>query len=367
MLKREKISARQFRILVILSFVGTTILLVPSTLAAEAKQDAWIAAILGLVFGLLLVWFYNIVGSLFPNITIIEYQERLFGKWIGKFFSLLFASFLFLNCSTILFTVGDFITTQLLPETPIQFTILFFLLVAIIATRLGLEVFARAAEILFFWVFVFFIILILFLLPELEFKNLQPIFENGMRPILRGAIYYSSYSSMTNIVLLMIFPTCVNNIKQGKKAFYIGTFEAGILILFISLYSILVLGHDISSRSVFPTYILAKKISIGDFIERIEVIIAFIWFITVIYKTILYFYGSVIGFAQILNLKDYRPLTLPLGMILIVLSLTVFPSTLHEAAWTATTWIPFILTFSFFLPLLVLIVSVLKKKIKGKR
>lgn len=52
-MKDVKISVRQFAVLAIIYTIGTTILIIPSGLAADAKQDAWIAAILGVVINLL--------------------------------------------------------------------------------------------------------------------------------------------------------------------------------------------------------------------------------------------------------------------------------------------------------------------------
>ena len=72
MLKDVKISVRQFAVLVIIYTIGTTILVIPSGLAADAKQDAWIAAIIGVGLNLLIVCLYNKVGDCFPDMTLIR-------------------------------------------------------------------------------------------------------------------------------------------------------------------------------------------------------------------------------------------------------------------------------------------------------
>ncbi|MCM3676067.1 hypothetical protein M3699_19920 [Peribacillus simplex] len=46
------------------------------------------------------------------------------------------------------------------------------------------------------------------------------------------------------------------------------------------------------------------------------------------------FYVLNLGIAQILNLKDYRLLTLPLGMILLVFSLVSVPNTAYLGEYT---------------------------------
>lgn len=355
-----KISPRQFKILVIMCFIGTSILLTPGGLASEAKQDAWIAAILGSIVGLFFVWFYIIVGSRFGNLTLIDYSYKILGKWLGSVVSLLYVSFFLINCSTIVWFVGDFVTTQIMPETPIQFTNILIVAIVVIGTRLGLETFSRAGEILYPWVIGLFLILVFFAAKDIKPQNLQPSFEYGFKPILRGALLYASYSSMTLIVLMMIFPNNANNLKETKKSFLKGTLLGGIMIFIVTTLAILVLGHSITARSTFPTYILAKKVRLSTFLQRIESVIAILWLITIYYKILLYFYGGVLGLAQILKLKDYRPLTLPMGMIIVILSLVVFPNSTYSMVWTSTTWIPYILTYGFFLPLFLLVVSVFR-------
>ena len=51
MLDNLKISAHQFMVVVLLYSAGTVILHTPSPLATIAKQDAWLAAVLGTIVG----------------------------------------------------------------------------------------------------------------------------------------------------------------------------------------------------------------------------------------------------------------------------------------------------------------------------
>jgi spore germination protein KB len=356
------ISVRQFTILVIFYTIGTTILIIPAALAADAKQDAWIATILGVILSLLLVLFYNTVGKLFPHLTLVQYNEELFGKWVGKAFSLLFVFFSFIGATTVLFYVGNFLTTQVMPETPIQFIHILFASIVVMGLRLGIETLARSAEIFFPWFILLFIIIAVFVSPQIDFRNIQPVLETGIKPILKGALSFVSTASVTFIVFFMIFPAYVNNPKKARKAFLIATLIGGIIIIVITLLTILVFGPDITARQLYPVYALAQKISVGNFIERIESIAAGMWFISIYFKMTLYFYACVAGLAQVFNLKDYRPLILPLGMILVVYSLVVYPNVAYMAKWDSTIWIPFSLSVGLFLPLLMLGVAAFKKK-----
>ncbi len=362
MLKNQKISSHQFKILVAMCYIGTSILVTPGSLAAEAKQDAWIASILGFVLSLPIVWIYNSLGDHLHSITLVEYMERLLGKWLGKSISLLFVFFCFINSASLLYIVGDFVTTQIMPETPIEYTNALFVIVMVMGVRLGLETLARSGEILYPWVIGIFVILILFLTPNIDVGKIQPIFEHGIKINLLGALLYMSYSSLTLIVLLMIFPAYVSEFNKAKKGFWRGALMGGFMIIIITLFNILVLGADFTARNVYPTYVLVKRISLADFLERLEAAIATLWIITIFYKIALYFYGAVLGLAQTLNLKDYRPLTLPMAILLIVFSLIIYPNIVYASVWNSSTWLSLVLTFGLFLPLLLLIMAIIRKK-----
>lgn len=143
----------------------------------------------------------------------------------------------------------------------------------------------------------------------------------------------------------------------------IGTLIGGMVTILITFLSISIIGADFTTNNVYPTYTLAKKINIGDFLQRIEAVIAVIWFISIFFKLTICFYASVLGLAQILNLKEYRSLTYPLGMITVVLSLVITPNIVYYQVITAKIWTPYALTFGFFFPLLLLVVGILRKKV----
>lgn len=90
-----KISATQFTIIVILFTIGSSILIIPSGLAAASEQDAWIAGIVGLAGGLLVILLFNALSKQNPSLTLLESCEVTLGKGLGKAcHSFLLASFL---------------------------------------------------------------------------------------------------------------------------------------------------------------------------------------------------------------------------------------------------------------------------------
>ena len=362
MMENVKINSYQFLILVVLFTIGTSILIVPSVLAAGAKQDAWIVAILGTIMGLFVIWLLCIIAQWFPHLTFIQINEKILGKWLGKAVSFLFVFMSFIYASSLLSYSGTFLNTHIMPNTPMVALNVLMAIIIVMGVHLGLETIARSAEIFILFFFVLFFLLVLLISPEIKIENVQPVFEAGTKTIFQSTFPFIEVTSVNAIVLLMIFPVFVNNIKQAKASFFIGYLIGGLVIIIITFLSVSILGFYNTSTRLYPSYELAKRINIGNFIQRIEEFMAGLWIITLYFKATIYFYASVFGLAQILNLKVYRPLIIPLGIICVVLSLVVYPNVVYQQIMNRTTGIYFSFTIGVFLPLLLVIVYAIRKK-----
>ncbi|WP_427138815.1 GerAB/ArcD/ProY family transporter [Psychrobacillus psychrodurans] len=362
MMPKVKINSYQFLVLVTLFTIGTGILVVPSILATEAKQDAWIAALLGTSIGILIIWLFTTIGLWFPNLTFVQMNETLFGKWVGKAISIFFLSINLLFTSILLYYSGSFLTTHVIPNTPMAATNILMGVIMVMAVRLGLETIARSAEIFIVIFILLFLILVVFIAPEIQYENIQPIFQEDIKSIGQASLSLIIVSSVNAVSLLMVFPALINQPKTAKKYFLIGSFLGGLVITIITLLCIFVLGPDLTARQMYPSYGLAKKINIGNFINRIEALMATLWIISLYFKMVLYFFASVYGFAQTINLKDYRPLTYPLAIIVIVLSLVIFPNVMEQQRFDSTTSVYYSLMIGLYLPLLMVFVYIIRKK-----
>ncbi|WP_186577998.1 GerAB/ArcD/ProY family transporter [Aquibacillus kalidii] len=356
----HRISAQQLTVLIIIYVVGDAILIMPSIIAAEAKHDVWIAALFSLVVGLLIVMFYYRIHKVFPDLTLIEALQMVMGKFIGNFIALLYISYSFLYASVALREVGDFITTEMLPDTPIGAVHILFALIIVMGTRLGLETIARSVEIYFPYVFLLLVFTMLALIPQVNLDNLKPVLEDGVKPVARASLTFVTYP-FVELILFMMFLPYVNQKDKIKKSLFVGTFIGGAILVVFTIVTVLVLGYEQTSRYMYPGYILAKKINIGEFLYRIEVILAGIWFITIFFRITIYLYFTSHGLAQVLKLKDYRPLVYPLGLIMIVLSIIISPSITYINQMSSI-WPYYDLTMGILIPLILLFVALIRRK-----
>ncbi|WP_391122827.1 GerAB/ArcD/ProY family transporter [Psychrobacillus sp. L3] len=361
-MQKTKINSFQFLVLVIFFTVGTSILELPSALAAYSKQDAWIASIIGTIIGILVIWFFTKIAAWFPNLTYVQINEKILGKWFGKFSATLFVSLCLLYTASLLSHSGLFLASQLFPNTPIVVVNILMTFILIMGIRLGLETVARSAEILIFIFLFLYIGLVIFIIPEIDVHNIEPFFISKLGPLLKSSIMITVISSVNAIVLLMIFPSLINEYEKGRKSFFLGNIIGGIVIIIVTVLCIFVLGSSTTARQIYPSYILARQINIGNFINRIEVLMAALWIICLYIKTSIYFYAGTMGLAQIFNLKDYRPMTYPLGIIIIVLSVIIAPNFISQANFDATTSTSLSIVIGIFIPLLLTIVYIIRKK-----
>ncbi|WP_342427755.1 endospore germination permease [Paenibacillus sp. FSL L8-0158] len=363
-----KISARQIMILTTLFTVGSAILIIPSGMASVAKQDAWIAALVGVGAGLLILYMYSKIASLYPDMTLIGIMETLLGKWLGKAAGLLFFITLFINApAPVLFYIGNFMTTQMIPETPILAVNILFSLIVVLAARLGLEVLVRSAELLFPLFTLLYISFVGLVVSNIKLENVQPVLEAGVGPIWPAALSFCSTVFIPHIIFLMIFPDSINRSDQTRKAFFIGSVIGGLMLVVVVALAILVLGPDLTARNIYPSYALAKKISIGNFLQRIEAIMATMWFISLFFRITLYMHTTVTAIAQIFRLKKDRQLVLPLGMILIILSIIVYPNVPYQQTYDTKTWIPYALSIGLLFPFLLLCIHGIRTMWSKKR
>ncbi|WP_342543898.1 endospore germination permease [Lysinibacillus sp. FSL K6-4013] len=361
-MEKEIISSRQFTIVTFLYSIGTAILIIPASITSAAKQDAWIAASIGIILSLLVLKLFLTLANQTPSLNFIEANEKILGRFFGKITAICFLILTFLSAGELLYFIGIFMKTEVMPETPTMAIALLFSIIIMYAAYLGIETFARSAEILFplfVFIFIFFVVCIT---PQITFENIQPVLEATKSSMFYSIIRFMSIFSFPLIVLLMLYPAGVNVQQSAQKGFYIGTIMGGFVLVTLIVLSILVLGPENTASRTFPSYALAQRISIGDFLQRIEIIMAFMWISSIYIRTFMYFYTTVVGLAQILKIKDHRPLILPMGLIVMGLSQIVHPNIVHSNNYNNEIWPIFSFIFTILLPILLLIVAVIRNR-----
>jgi len=343
------------------SVVGGAVIVISAAIAGIAKQDAWIVALLTPIFGMPVIWIYWFLGSQYPGMTFIGIIKGIFGKWIGLCVA---AGYVFLCLEIAVHVpwyVGNFITTQAMPETPLYVINLLFVTAVVIAVLSGIEAIARASEIfIYFASFLFFLAMVL-VLPNAKIENLEPVLAGGIVPILKGSLLLSCIITFPIVTLMMIYPVNLQKPEEAKKPLLVGYLWAGFMVFITILMTILVLGSAITAKYQYPTYLLVTEIQVGTVFTRLEFLVIAIWIVTEVIIGILFFYAGVTGMSELFGLKDHKKIVLPVGLITLIMSGVVFPDSLYEAEWISFVWPPYIITYGLIVPCLLTIIVIIKK------
>ena len=360
-MEKQILSSKQFTVITLLYSIGTGILIIPASITNALHQDAWIGATIGVLLSLLLVKLYITLANQTPNNSFVEANGKILGKFLGPLTSLGFLSLTFLSAGELLYFIGNFMQTEVMPETPTLSFIVLFTIILVFASYLGIETFARSVEILFAFFSIIFIVFIICISPQINILNIQPIFEANTKTFIISTFSFMSVFSFPLVVLLMFFPSGVNVPKAAQKGFYLGTLLGGVVLISIIALSTLVIGPTNTAAKTFPSYALAQRISIGNFFQRVEVIMAVMWIISIYIRTFIYFYATVIGFGQLLKIKDSRPLILPLGVCMVALAQIAHPNIVHSNNYNQKIWPLYSGLITVLLPMFLLVVAKIRK------
>lgn len=346
--------------------IGSAILVIPSSAASAAKQDAWIAILFSVASGFLEIFLVCFFWRRFPGYSATGIIKVIFGKRLGAILTAAFIFFCFLSDSQVIWYIGNFVTVQNMTETPYYVINLVFCVVIVIAVLYGLEAIARSYEVLINFISALFIISMLLVSPNIKVENLQPVLEKGIVPVLKCSFLLSSFIIFPLVILIGILCTNADNTGKSVKAFIKGYLLGGFLIFIAILFSIMVLGTTITADSQYPVYILAKEINVGVVLTRLEFIVAGVWITTLLAKSIFYFYVGTMSLSGLLGLKDHKKIVMPLGLIILVMSGIVFPDVIYQADWDTYVWPPFAMTYGIFLPVVMLLVFYVKKAFSAR-
>lgn len=364
-MEKGRISTRQIAVLIFIFLLGESILIYPVLITSIAKQDAWIASLIGIPCGVLLIWILLKLHDKYPGQNFIQICQTVLGKWVGGLLSIWYLFYFYMSTSLNIRQMGDFLTTQYFNNTPLRIIIILFIIMLIFGVSSGIESIARTAEILLPILILASILLIVSLIKQFEFTQLKPIFEVKPISLLHAVTTVITTPFGQSIMFSMLLPY-VNKQPHTNRDLLIAAASSAFLLTIILFISLLVLGPFLSESTVYPTFILAKKISIGDFLQRLEAILTTAWIITAFFKSVINFYATILGTAQFFKLQGYRSLIWVTAMIFFGLSIIVAPNSEYYISTFVNSWTLWDWTNSFILPFLLFIFPVwgLRKKSK---
>lgn len=263
------------------SIMGISILKLPATAVISARQDGWIAVIIGAIYPLYIILMASIIIKKFPDTNIMDLTKRFLGNFLGNLLNFLFmAQFLYY----IIFVLGH--GTSMVQTYAVWFMtpfkiLLIFIPLVIYGTRKGLKVLARINVLAFFG------ISLILISAAVAFKNgsmlnIEPVFGSGLQGIFKGSINSSfAYSNME--ILLIIHPF----LKKKDRAIKLALITTAIVALYYTwavFTTTYYMGPDIVVKSLWPFYFVTESVKI-PVINNFRLVLILVWPL-IIYKTV---------------------------------------------------------------------------------
>lgn len=326
-MKKERISTNQGIFLVIILILGTSLIV---TGGGKAKQDIWISILLAIIATIPFIFIYGKILSFFPNKNLFEILEIVFGKILGKIIILLYILYFIYLGSLCIRNITEFIQVVSFPATPQFFTALWIISLTIYMVKSGIEVFSRWTK--FTLIFLFFLIFLITAssFSKFHLENIRPILYHGWRPVFHSAIISFTFPFGEIVVFLSFF----HNLKEQDKTTRIlltGLFIGGILLLITAFRNMFLLGFPNLENTYFPTYYANTLLSIGGFIQRIEITSAIILVLSGFAKICIYSFAICIGVNQLFNQSEskYTDFAIPMSILTMVLSIVIYKNTME--------------------------------------
>jgi spore germination protein KB len=353
----EKIRASQFRFLIVSFIMGSTLLI--TMIDGIAGQSSWIVIILGFIVSVPFWLIYAHLSKRFPGKSLIQMNDIIFGRVIGKAVSMIYILYFFLLLTFNINDVSGFYTAYVMPETPQMVFIVVFVLVCAFAVQRGISAVAKISLLTAVYTIAAVLITTLMLIDKMDFSNFLPMLSEPAIKYVQSTHIAVVIPFLEVVSLLMVTPMIKDN-KKLSRVWLSGGAIAALLILTIVVRDTAVLGAAAEILSD-NSYEAIRLIRIGEFFTRIELLVGLNYTASLFVKNSVLYYVVVTAISQLLRIERSSPLILPIGSIAIVFAAVKVESAVIHTVWGAKYAPFFSLPCTVILPLLTVIIAALRK------
>ena len=355
-MRKENITDKEAICILIIFTIGSTLIL---GIAGEAKNDRWISGIVGLLLAAPVILIYARIQTIFQGYDLFDILIMLMGKIFGRLVAILFIWYAFHLGTLVIRNFGEFVNVVVMPETPMFILMLTIGVVAIMAVKLGIEVIGRTCAYLL-PILIFIIIIVQFLgIPEMKINHIKPFLSSTITSILGGGFSSFAFPFAESVIFLGVFFTLKTK-KSPYRVYFYGVPLAALIIIATTFRNILILG-PLGTSLYFPSHVAVSRISIGDFLQRIEVTVAFVFAVAALIKISICLFVAAKGLSKICNLHDYRSITIQLGLLMVYFAQFIYKDIMTMSEWAFKVYPFYALPFQAILPVFIWIMAEIKK------
>jgi len=319
----------------------------PRRMCEAGGPAGWMIPLYTSLITLVLFFLVSKLYSPFESKDILDIAHFAGGSILRVVVGIIFIIEYIFALSILLRIFGEDIKIFALNQSPLSFVIIFFIIVMVIASYVGIEGILRL-NIIILPVVAFALLLVLFgNINYMEISNLFPIFGTGPYEIfVKELSRISIYSALSGVYFIAPF---IGKHKDFKKVGYWSLIIICLLFTLGTMLYILVVPYPTSTEYFIPFLHLARYVSYGRFFQRIESVFILMWTLS----AFSYLSGGLFLLLYMIKktfrLEYYRPLAIPIAIILysicfipssLMYSVTIEGEILRRYAWIVTFAVP---------------------------
>lgn len=324
MQQKEMLNHRQIAWLVAVVLIASGVTSLNKSITELSKVDAWFAELGGVIYGMMVAWFFYTMACRFPGKNLYEISFLLFGRWFGGLINLFFLLQLSFMLIRYLSVFGDFMNTTLLPKTPTEIILLLLAVVMIYYCSTSVEVAARVNDLMFPLFLLLLFTLPLMLTNEFSFSRLQPVLGTGYSMVMKGNILALGWYGDTFLVGAYLH--MVSNPAQLRAAVRHGVTLTGLALTVLLFLSVTILGPTVAGKTLYPSYLLVEQIQITDFLDRMELVIFSVWLPAFFLKGVFIMHAALATLASFTKKTPSQLFSRHLIWLILLLTLLSFES-----------------------------------------
>ncbi|MNB66719.1 Spore germination protein YndE [compost metagenome] len=314
-----KIGHLQFFALTVLFELGTSLAL---NLGYPTGNAAWVSILLGCLAGVVAFIGYIYLYRMYPDEPLSGYARKLLGKYPGGIVAVMYIV-LFINLASRNLRDGStMLAISTMHRTPLFFLSALMIISCAYMMHKGVEVLARTSQLFVMFVAIVgvFYTILLFFSDAVQLSRLRPVFVDGLKTVLMTVVrqeYMFPFGEMISFTMLMPF---MLDSKKGPRMIIAGMLVSGLLLSYTTALNLSVLGSDIVERSPLPIMSTVSKVSISDFIQRVDVLAVMVLIIGIFFKISVFYAAALVGISELFGLP-YRKMVYPSALIILFSSM----------------------------------------------
>lgn len=355
-MQKNLISTKQAIYILIMFILGNSVMYTGS----KAKQDTWLAVLIALVLFAPMMMVYARIVSLYPGKNLYSIVIDVFGKFFGKAMIFLYVLYAISLGSLLMRNFSEFIHVVAMSETPKIVPLVFLFALSVWMIKSGVETLGRWVRVALPVVVVSLLVTLLLSIKSMDFSNLKPVGGTEFNILMGSAFTIFSFPFAETV----LFTTLFGSVKVNSNPYKIYIYGIVICTLFFLAAGLrnAVIGLSLG-MFYFASYAAVSVISLGEFFTRIEVLIGLAFLLDLFVKLCVCMFAASMGISKIVNIKNYKELAIPVGLLMMTLAIILFANILEMYDWLDI-YKYFALPFQVILPLIILAGAEIKTRLK---